>query len=218
MSWFKTEPCDRGVGVLRRTGSRVALSVGVVAMAAALAGLSTWASFTDSTSATHSVSTGTVEIDLGAAGTADNRLDVDVGNMAPGDSAERAVTLLNTSSLPLQQLTLTTTATPSSVLDSDPTDGLQIVIERCTNPWTETPLGGGGYTYTCSGTTTSVLASRPFIMAGQTLSALSLGAGGGTAHLRVTSTLPSTAGNAFQGATSELDLTFTATQRNATNR
>ena len=51
--------------------------------AAALAGLSTWASFTDSTTGTHAVTTGTVEIDLGAAGTAANRLDVDVDNVAP---------------------------------------------------------------------------------------------------------------------------------------
>lgn len=204
--------------MLRRSGIRLALSAGVVALAASLAGLSTWASFTDSTTSTHAVSTGTVELDLGAAGTADNRLDVDVGNVAPGDTAERAVTLLNTSSLPLDHIDLSTVATTSSLLDTDTTHGLQVVLERCSIPWTETPLGGGGFTYACAGTTTTVLASRPVVMTAQALSSLALGAGGGTAYLRVTTSLPPSAGNAFQSSSSELDLTFSATQRNATNR
>ena len=43
-------------------------------------------------------------------------------------------------------------------------------------------------------------------------------AGAGPDHLKLTLTLPSGAGNTFQGLTSTLTYTFNATQRTATNK
>ncbi|MDX6506694.1 MAG: hypothetical protein QOG06_1338, partial [Gaiellaceae bacterium] len=68
------------------------------------------------------------------------------------------------------------------------------------------------YTYTCGGTTSSVLASRALIGSNLALSNLTLTAGT-TDHLRVTVTLPSTAGNTLQNLSSTVGYTFTGVQR-----
>ena len=80
--------------------------------------------------------------------------------IAPGDTIQRSVDLINSGSLDLASVTLTTTATTSSLLDTDATNGLQMVIDKCSVAWTE---AGPPYTYTCSGSTSSVLASRAVI-------------------------------------------------------
>src|SRR5437870_3784538 len=139
---------------------KVLASLAVLAAAASVAGLGTFATFTSSTTATHTVSSGTVTIALGAVGAA-NRLTVNATGVAPGDTMQRAFDLSNTGSIDLTATpTLTTTASPSSLLDTDATNGLQMVIDKCSAAWTES---GPPYTYTCSGTTTSVLASRAVI-------------------------------------------------------
>lgn len=196
---------------------KVLLSVAAVGTAAALAGAGTWATFTSSANADQSVSTGTVVIELGAAGTAANRLTVNATGVAPGDTIQRAVNLSNTGSLALGSLSLSTAATTSSILDTDTTDGLQMAIDRCSVAWTETGTAPA-YNYSCSGTTASVLASRPVIGANLALSNITATAPGTTDHLRVTVSLPSTAGNTFQAKTSTIAYTFTATQRAGTSR
>lgn len=196
---------------------KVLLSVAAVGTAAALAGAGTWATFTSSANADQSVSTGTVVIELGAPGTAANRLTVNATAVAPGDTIQRAVDLSNTGSLALGSLSLSTAATTSSILDTDTTDGLQMAIDRCSVAWTETGTAPA-YNYSCSGTTASVLATRPVIGANLALSNISATAPGTTDHLRVTVSLPSTAGNTFQAKTSTIAYTFTATQRAGTSR
>lgn len=200
-----------------RAGTRIAVSAGIVAITAALAGLSTWASFTDSSSSTHSVSTGVVDIELGAAGSAGNRLDIGAGSLAPGDTAQRALDLHNSSSLDLAGVSMTITATPSNALVTDTVLGLQVLVDRCSVPWTEAGAAPA-YAYTCSGTTSTALASRPVLMTSQALGALATGVGGGTNHLRVRTTLPALAGNLFQGLAADLRFDFTAVQRAAADR
>lgn len=80
-------------------------------------------------------------------------------------------------------------------------------------------LDGSGppYTYTCSGSTSSVLASSPVIGSNLALANLTLTAGS-TDHLRVTVTLPSTAGNSLQNLSSTIAYTFTGVQRAGTNQ
>jgi hypothetical protein len=112
-------------------------------------------------------------------------------------------------------VTLTTTASPSSLLDTDTTNGLQMVIDKCSQAWTES---GPPYTYTCGGTTSSVLASRPVIGSNLSLSNLGSTTAGATDHLRVTLTLPSGAGNTLQNQSSTISYAFTGTQRAATNK
>lgn len=192
-----------------------------VGVAASIAGLGTYATFTSTTSATQTVTAGTVVIALGTAGTATNRLTIAATGIVPGDTIQRAVDLTNSGNQNLASITLTTvTQTASTLLDSDTTNGLQMTIDKCSlaGGWTESAFP---YTYTCpAGTITHPLVSRPIIgstiaLTGTTLSALTAA---GVDHLLVTLTLPAIAPNTLQGLSSTIQYTFTATQRAATNQ
>jgi spore coat-associated protein N len=198
----------------RKTTKRLLGSFAVVGAAAAMAGLGTFATFTSSTSATHTISSGTVSIALGATGSA-NRLTVGASNVVPGDTIQRAADLVNNggaSADNLSSVVLTTTASPSSLLDTEATNGLQMTIDKCSVAWTEAGTAPA-YTYTCGGTTSTVLASRAVIGSSMALSGLSSLNTGSTDHLRVTLTLPTAAPNSMQGQTSTISYNFVGTQR-----
>jgi len=184
----------------------------ILGVAAGIAGLGTYASFTSSTTAkAQNLDSGTVSLTLGTA----DRLTVAAANLVPGDTIERAVDLTNNGSAgtsSVGSITVTTNATTSSLLDTDTTNGLQMQIDDCSVPWTES---GPPYTYTCGGTQTVALASRAVIGANVSLSNLTAVTAGNTDHLRVMLTFPTTAANTFQGLTSVIDYTFTAVQRAA---
>lgn len=201
----------------RSVAGRLLLSACVLGVAASIAGLATYATFTSSTSASQSVSSGTVTIGLGATGASTNRLNVAATNIAAGDTIQRSVDLINSGSINLSAITLTSNATTSSLLDTDAVNGLQFVIDRCSVPWTEGGIAPA-YTYTCSGTTSSVLASHAVIGSNLTLSSLASLTAGVTDHLRFTLTLPAAAPNTFQNQSSVIQYTFTGTQRAATNQ
>ena len=190
-------------------------SVAVLGAAASIAGLGTYATFTSTTSQSHTISSGTVTIALGATGAATNRLNIGATAVAAGDTIQRSVDLINSGSIDLASITLTTTASPSSLLDTDAANGLQMVIDKCSQAWTE---AGPPYTYTCGGTTSSVVGSRPVIGGNLALSNMSAFTNGLTDHLRVTLTLPSAAPNSFQNQSSTISYAFTGTQRAATNK
>lgn len=194
----------------RHLARNILASVGLLGAAASVAGLTTFATFTDSTSASQSISSGVVDINLGAVG-ADNRLTVAASGIVPGDTIQRAVKLSNASTDALASITLTTTATTSSLLDTDATNGLQMTIDSCSVAWTEAGTAPA-YTYTCSGTTSTVLASRAIIGTDLALSNVALTAGS-TDNLRVTVSLPTSAGNTFQNLSSTIQYAFTGTQR-----
>lgn len=200
-----------------KNSQKVAASVALLAVAAALTSLGVYASFTSSATATQTVSSGTVVVELGAAGSADNRLTVGASNIAPGDTIQRAVKLSNTGTIDFSNVKLTTSVAPaaSSVLDTDAANGLQMSIDKCSVAWTE---AGPPYTYNCSGTTTSVLASSPVVGAGRTLNNLSSLTTGTSDFLRVTLTLPTTADNGFQNKSTTVDYSFDAMQRNGTSK
>jgi spore coat-associated protein N len=190
-------------------------SFAILGIAAGVASLATFASFTSSTTAqAQSLSSGTVSITLGAA----NRLTVAASNLVPGDTIQRAVDITNNGSAgtsSVGSIVLTTTASPSSLLDSDAANGLQMVIDKCSVAWTES---GPPYTYTCGGTTTSVLTTRQIIGNNIALSNMSALTAGNTDRLRVTLTLPAATGNTLQGQSSTLSYVFTANQRVAANQ
>ncbi len=199
------------------TPKRLLASLAVVGAAAAVAGLGTFATFTSSTSASHTVSSGTVSIALGASGAA-NRLNIGASNLVPGDTVQRAADLNNNGTGTadnLSSIALTTTASPSSLLDTETSNGLQMTIDKCTVAWTES---ASPYTYTCGGTTSTVLASRPVIGSAVALASLSSLSTGSTDHLRVTLALPTAATNAMQGQTSTVSYNFLGTQRVAGNK
>jgi spore coat-associated protein N len=187
---------------------KLVLSVIVVLVALCLVGVGAFASFTSSTTASESVSTGTVTIALGATGAQTNRLTVNATGLAPGNSFERSFDLTNEGSLNLSAITLTTSATASSLLDTDATNGLQMQIESCSTTWTESGASPN-FSYTCSGTTNNVLSSSPIIGSNLALSDLSSLTAGATDHLMLTVTLPTTAGNTFQNQSSTIQYDFT---------
>lgn len=200
--------------------AKVFASLALAGAAASVAGLGTFATFTSATSAqSQSVGSGTVSIALGAM----NRLTVGASNIVPGDTIERAVDVTNNGAAGTSQvgsISLTTSlGAPTSLLDSDTTNGLQMQIDSCSVAWTE--AGNGTtipYTYTCGGSTSVVLASQPVITAGATLSNMSALTAGNTDRLRLKLTLPATAGNTFQGKSSTIAYVFTATQRAAASK
>ena len=149
---------------LTSTGGKVLASTVLVGAAASVAGLGTFGTFTSTTSASAAVASGTVKIDVGAGAAAGgvNRLSVAATGLVPGDTVSRAVTLGNTGDQALAGIGLTTTASPSSKLDTDAAMGLQLQIDACSVPWTEA-AATTGYTYTCTGTRSAVLASRAVI-------------------------------------------------------
>jgi spore coat-associated protein N len=217
MTWRAPRTPEQRSGLPRRRsrGRKLLLTIAVLGATASIAGLGTFATFTSATSASHTVSSGTVAIALGATGASTNRLNVDATAIAPGDTVQRSVDLIDQGTLDLASVTLTTQATTSSVLDTDGINGLQMVIDKCSQAWTES---GPPYTYTCGGSTSTVLTSRTVIQSGVTLSNLSSLTAGNTDHLRVTLTFPSGAGNSFQNKSSTIQYTFTGTQRAATNK
>jgi spore coat-associated protein N len=208
---------NRRLGWASAQRRKLLVSLAVISAAASIAGLGTFATFTSSTSASQSVSSGTVTIALGATGASTNRLTVGASNIAPGDTIQRSVDLIDSGSIDLASITLTTNATTSSLLDTDATNGLQMVIDRCSNAWME---GGTApaYTYTCSGATSTVLASRAIVGTNLALSNLSALTNGVTDHLRVTLSFPSAAPNSFQSQSSTIQYTFTGTQRAGTSK
>lgn len=204
------------MGTQRQTSRKVLFSAALLAGAAGIAGLGTYGSFTSTTSASASVGSGTVKIELGQPGSA-NRLNVAATGLVPGDTVQRAVQLSNTGNQGLSAVTLTTSATTSSKLDTDATTGLQLKIDACSKPWTEAGTAPA-YTYTCTGTTSSVLGSRAVIGQNQTLDNLSSLSSGVTDNLRVTMTLPAEADNTLQNQSSVVKFDFLGTQRVATNK
>ena len=92
-----------------------------------------------------------------------------------------------------------------------------MAIDKCSVPWTESGTAPA-FTYSCSGTTSSVLASRAVIGSNLSLSGLASLTAGATDHLRVTLSFPTSAPNGMQGSTSTLTYAFTGTQRAGTNQ
>ena len=202
---------SRSVVARRRT--KVLGSLGVMAAAAAVAGLGTFGTFTDSTSPlSTSVASGSVSIDVSQRGAA---VPVTTAGFVPGDSMTRAVDLVNDGTSPLGQVSLASSATATSVLTSDATNGLQLSVRSCDVAWTQ---GGtaSAPTYTCSGVATPLYSGRAVMDA--PLAGVASLQPGGVDHLVFSLSLPSSAGTAFQDKSASLALTFTGVQRAGTAR
>lgn len=198
--------------------TKVLASVALIGTTAAITGLGTFGTFTSTTAAqTPTYTSGTVVLDYGASGTT-NRLATGATGMAPGDTAQRGFTLRNNGTLAMASTTLTLTATTSSLLNSDATNGLTVKIDKCSVVWVETGTTAP-FTYTCAGTSTSVLATTPLATVIATPPVISTGLSSLTAagvdNLVMTYTLPASASNTVQGLSSALNLSFTGTQRAA---
>jgi hypothetical protein len=191
----------------RRTGLKIVGALSIVGAAVAVAGLGTFGQFTDTTSPVGTkVDTGVVSVDVSSpAGAA---VPFSGGMMLAGDSRSALVDLVNNGTTPLSTLTLTSTATSSSVLDQDKVNGLQLTVESCSVAW----ITGASAPY-CTGTVTSYV-NQPIIMSNAPLAASPAMAPMKFDHLKLTATLPSSAtADAFQAASSNLSFVFTGSQR-----
>jgi spore coat-associated protein N len=202
--------------LLRRLRRReVLVPMVTFAIGALLAGTGAFATWTANSTANNTLATGTVQIALGNTGASTNRLTVNASGLVPGDTMQRSFDINNTGSQNLASLALTTTASPSSLLDTDATNGLQMVIDRCSVAWTESG-SSPAFSYSCSGSTTTIITSRAVIQSALSMAGLSALTGGDSDHLRLTLTFPSGAGATFQGLSSTLTYSFLATQRAGT--
>jgi hypothetical protein len=200
----------------RNTARKIVGSLAVVGTAAAVAGLGTYGNFTDSTTPLNtSVETGTLSINVAQPGGAP-AVPVSTTGFVPGDSMSRAINLVNDGTVALGGLSVASTVTTASnLLTTDATNGLQLTVEGCSTAWTQ---GGTAQapTYTCSGTKRTVLTGA--LANSASLTGPASLAAGGVDHLVFTVSLPTTAGNAFQGLNAGLSLTFTGVQRAGTAR
>ena len=198
----------------RRSNTRkVVGSLAIAGTAAAVAGLGTFGTFTDSTTpVATTVQTGTLDINLAQPSGA-YAIPVTTTNFVPGDSITRAVNLSNDGSTALSSVTMTSIATGTpSVLTTDSTNGLQLSLKACSVAWTQ---GGtaSAPSYTCSGTTTTMY-SGPAAASLQLSNPASLNPGG-VDNLVFSVSLPTSADNTFQNKSASLSITFTGTQRAA---
>jgi hypothetical protein len=137
-----------------------------------------------------------------------NSLTVDGVGLAAGDHMQRALDLTNTGTARIRTVTLTTTGSPSSALDTDPVNGLQLRIDLCSEAWHES---GPPYVYSCMGQIRRVLARRPVIGTNIALAKIKrLKRPGQSAHLRLTLMLPATAPSELQNQSSGLTYSFVA--------
>jgi hypothetical protein len=203
----------RGARRRHSTAAKLVGTVGVLGVAATIAGLASFGNFTTSSAPVDtSVDTGILSINVADAG---DSLSMPFGGglFLAGDSRSYRLDLVNDGNSALSTVTMSSRATTSSILDTDQVNGLQLTMKNCSVPWTVS-----GSTYSCAGTQTTSY-SGPIVTAGHVVSgASSSGAAslatGGVDHLLLTAALPSTAsGDAFEGATSSLEFTFAGTQR-----
>ena len=113
----------------RDTTRTVLGSLAVLGSAAAVAGLGTFGTFTDSTTPISTqVASGTVSIDLTQPAAP---IPAVTTGLLPGDSIARTVTLRNDGDSPLSSVALGVTTTNPSVLTTDTVHGLQLALQSC---------------------------------------------------------------------------------------
>lgn len=202
--------------VERSTTRKVVGSLAILGAAAAVAGLGTYGSFTDSTTPLNTtVDTGTLSINLAQPAGA-VAIPVTTTGFVPGDTLSRSVDLTNDGAADLGSVSLTSALTSTAnVLTTDTVNGLQLSVKACSVAWTQ---GGSSSapTYSCSGTERTIL-SGPAVN-NATLSSPASLAMGGVDRLVFTISLPTSADNTFQGKSASLSLTFTGVQRAGTAR
>lgn len=204
---IRTDVCS----ARRSPVTKMVASLGIVAAAAAVAGLGTFGSFTDSTTPVGTdVATGTISIRLSPAATFAT-VPVTTGGFLPGDSSATPFDVSNDGNVAWESITFTSWATRSSVLDTDLVNGLQLTLESCSAPWA---VAGSGYA--CGGTVQEFY-SGPIV----TNTPLAGAAGrtpGGMDHVLATIDFPTTAGDAHKNKISDLAFRFTAVQRGGAAR
>ena len=137
-----------------------------------------------------------------------NRFSVGASGLLPGDNVQRVFDLKNVGHTHIHAVSLTTLGVPSTPLVSDPVNGLQLRIDRCSKAWRIPPHATG---YACAGLVTQVVAPRPLLGTDIPLANVSdLASPQHKVRLLLTLTLPSTATSVVMGQTSGITYTFAA--------
>ncbi len=197
--------------VTSSTARKVIGSLGVIGAAAAVAGMGTFGSFTDSsTPVATTITSGTVKINAAQPAGA---IAMNASGLVPGDIATRTINVVNTGTSDFGSVTLQSTVGTPSVLTTDLTNGLKMTVESCAVAWTQ---GGTAQapTYTCSTGKRTVAATGKAVNNVPLDNPYSLTAGA-TDYLAVSFALPASADDTFQGKTADLSLKFVAQQRTA---
>jgi spore coat-associated protein N len=139
-----------------RDRRKIVLSIALLlAAAAALIG-GAFATFTDTaTAGSQAITSGTIKLATGPT----NDAGTGATNIAAGDTISREIDLNSTGSgLADKEITLKFTASPTSLLDTDATNGLQLSIQACSVAWKRTVVGSPppAFTYECTGTTSTI--------------------------------------------------------------
>jgi hypothetical protein len=113
---------------------RILLSVGVVILAAGVAGLGAYTIFIRGAEVSPRIASPTAAISLGESGTATGQLNLDGSRLAPGFVQQRTTDLRILGELDLRTVTLTTRATASSALETDPVHGLRLAVDAARQP------------------------------------------------------------------------------------
>src|SRR5207237_377438 len=141
------------------------------------------------------------------------RLTTNATGLVPGDMVERAVDLDGPSSgtTGIGSIALGVSVGASTLLDSDTTNGLRMNVDSCPSAWTESGTAPA-YTYSCSGSVTSLVSNQP-VIGNFNLPSLNSMNVSGVDHLRVKLTLPGTAPTTMMGLSDTLGYVFTPTAR-----
>lgn len=109
----------------RHLAGKLVVSAALVMVAASVVGIGAFAVFTDTASVSQATSSGTVTLAGISTNGTNNRLSIGATNIAAGDTIQRSVNVKNAGTIALAGVSLTTTATTSSLLNTDTTNGLQ---------------------------------------------------------------------------------------------
>ena len=209
-------------GTVITSATRLTAKLLVVTAAAvgggALVSSSVFASLTAVATAATSVDTGTLKLTQTVTG-ASGGLTTAISAMAPGDTINRYVTLLNGGTLDALTPTLRVADSGTTTLTTNGTAGLQVTINACSVAWTQA-------SGVCGGTTTAVLASTSALtLLSNTAITLPSNLAAASSALKITIALPTGSevttngtlpGGTVQGITTTLTWTFTETQRTGT--
>lgn len=204
--------------------AKVAIVVAATLGGTALVSSSVFASLTATAfnTSAQSVSTATLKLTQAASGVAGLTAGFTspVTSMAPGDTVNRFIDLSNGGTMAGQSLTLKVADSGTTVLTTDPTNGLQVTVKECSVVYTTT-------TGACSGTETPVVTtSANTLLTAQTATVSTL-AVSSTVHLKFIINLPAGSETTINGGlptgtvqgvtTCLLTWTFAEAQRTATN-
>lgn len=212
----------KGVGSV---GLKIVIVSAATLGGAALVSSSVFASLTaTATNTAQSVQTGTLKLtQASATSPASGGITTAISLMAPGDTVNRYIDVVNGGTLNAASMTLGLADSAGTALTTNGTAGLQVVVNACSIAWSTVTAG------VCSGTTTVMMSSKTALLMTGTPQTLTLPAGmttaGSTTSLQISLSLPAGSevtvngvlpGGTVQGLSSSLVWTFTETERTAT--